>query len=155
MPVSGKYSFLPYLFNDDIYIVSPNKGKTEAVVLRGIIFFVDYPGIMTLPTREKILLDKIMEAIQLRLVQVRVINIPELMSKVSPRAMIRFEHAKAIFFTGKLPYQMKDMKIERKYEVIASGNSDFVLADPLENIDSDKELKKKLWNSLKSMFSLP
>ncbi|HLF35851.1 MAG TPA: hypothetical protein VI583_16525 [Cyclobacteriaceae bacterium] len=152
--MGSDYSFLPYLFNEEIYIIRAPK-KTETAVFKGVIFFVDYPGIITLPTNQKIFLDKVMEAVKLRLVQVTIVNIPELMKRLSIRALVRFESAKVIFFTGKLPAMARHLDINEKYELIEQENSEFILADVLEVIDQDRGLKKCLWASLKKLFSLP
>ena len=149
-----KYSFFQYLFNDDIYVIHAPK-KTETAVFKGIIFFVDYPGIATLPTKEKLFLDKIIEAVKLRLVQVTIVNIPELMKRLSSRALIRFDNAKVIFFTGKIPNLAKHIEIKNKYEINTLGNSEFILADVLESVDQDREQKKNLWNALQRLFPQP
>jgi hypothetical protein len=145
------YSFIPYLYNEDIYIIHPPR-KTEVATFRGILFFVDYPGISTVPTKEKILLNKIMEAVRLQAVQVTIVNITEMKTHLSTRAVIRFENAKVIFFTGKSPGFLKNLEMNFKYSVVSQGNNEFVLADVLEMLDQDRNLKKNLWNVLQELF---
>jgi hypothetical protein len=153
LPGEPDYTFLPYLMDEEIYLVRPPK-KTETATFRGTVFFVDYPGIPTVPTKEKILLNKIMEAVRLQQVQITIVNIPELMTRLSSRARIRFDHARAILFTGKVPPLLKFLGIENKYEIREIENSEFILSDALEVLDQDIEMKKNLWYILKKMFSV-
>ena len=152
--MNDHYPFFQYLYNDDIYVIHAPK-KTETAVFKGIIFFVDYPGIATLPTKEKIFLDKIIDAVKLRLVQVTIVNIPELMKRLSTRALVRFDNAKVIFFTGKIPNLAKHIEINNRYEIVTSENNEFILADVLETIDQDREQKKNLWTALQKLFPQP
>jgi DNA polymerase III psi subunit len=145
------YSFIPHLFNENIYIIRPPR-KTESPTFRGNVFFFDYPGIASLPTKEKILLNKITESVNLKEVQVRIVNIPELLNHMSTRAVVHFYNAKVIFFTGKLPGIIKQPQISEKYRMVSEGNNDFVLSDNLEQLDQDKSLKKNLWTVLKELF---
>jgi hypothetical protein len=148
-----KYSFIPHLFNENIYIIKPPR-KTEAATFRGNVFFFDYPGISTVPTKEKILLNKITESVNLKEVQVTIVNIPELLNHMASRAVVRFYNARVIFFTDKLPSMIKHPEISEKYRIVSEGNNDFVLSDTLEELDQDKNLKKNLWNVLKELFPI-
>ncbi len=147
------YSFIRFLYDEEIYRISPPR-KTETVTFRGAVIFVEYPGIATLPTKEKMLLNKILEAVSLKPVQVSIVNLSEFSNRISARANIRFENAKVIFFTGKIPLLIKSADIKNRYEVIEEANSEFLLADPLEIIDQDKNLKKMLWDVLQQLFPL-
>ena len=145
------YSFFRFLYDDDLYIIKPSK-KAESVTFRGNVIMVEYPGISTLPTKEKLLLNKILDAIKLKPVQVSIVNLAELRNRVSNRSQIKFENARVVFFTGKAPAMIKTDLPEKKYEIIQSLTSDFVLADPLEMIEQDKAIKKDLWEVLQRLF---
>jgi len=148
------YSFFKYLYDDDIYLIKPKK-RAESVTLRGIVIIVEYPGIESLPTKEKVLLNKILEAVRLQPVQVRIVNISEIRNRLSSRSNVGFENAKVIFFTGKVPVLIKVEGLEKKYEIFSVSNNEFLLADPLEKIDQEKNLKLELWEVLKKLFPLP
>jgi hypothetical protein len=145
------YSFFRYLYDEDIYIIKPSK-KTDSVTLRGILIIVEYPGISTVPTKEKNLLNKILDSVQLKPVQVSIINISELRNRVSSRSRIKFDHAKVIMFTGKIPTLVNLEPPDKKYTILQDLSNDYVLADTLETIEQDKNLKKELWDVLKELF---
>ena len=145
------YSFIKYLYDEDLYKILPPK-KPETVTFRGIVIFVEYPGIVSLPTKEKLLLNKILDAVQLKQVQVRIVNIHEIRNRLSTGTNVKFENAKAVFFTGKLPAMIRIPDMAEMYNIHQSEGNEFVLADPLEIIDQDKSLKKELWEVLQKLF---
>ena len=147
------YSFFKYLFDEEIYLIQPKK-RPESVTFRGNVIIVEYPGIVTLPTKEKLLLNKILEAVKLQPVQVRIVNISEIRNRLSTRSNIKFENAKVIFFTGKVPILIKAEGVDKKYEIISISNNEFLLADPLEKIDQEQNLKKQLWEVLQKLFPI-
>lgn len=147
------YSFIPYLYNEEVYVIRPTK-RSEVLTLRGAVVIVDYPGIASLPTKEKILLNKILEAVKLQPVQVTVVNIAELRQRLSLRSEIRFVNATVILFTGKVPIPLKLDELTDKYKVVSVKNNEFVLADPLEIIDQEIDLKKELWAILRQLLKV-
>lgn len=149
--MGNDYSFIPYLYEEEIYLIKP-PGKTEVITFRGNVVIVEYPGITTLPTKEKLLLNKILEAVKLKQVQVSIVNIPEIKNRITSRSGIRFEYAKVIFFTGKIPSMIKIQDLTNKYRILTENNNHFLLADPLEIIDQEKNLKKELWDVLQQLF---
>jgi hypothetical protein len=145
------YSFFRYLYNEDLYLIKPSK-KAESVTLRGNVIIVEYPGISTLPTKEKMLLNKILEAVKLKPVQVSIVNLSEIRNRISTRSQIHFENARVVLFTGKIPVLTMIGQTDKKYEIIRDLTNDYVLADTLEMIEQDKILKKNLWDVLQMLF---
>ena len=145
------YSFFRFLYNEDIYIIKP-ANKTESLTLRGNVIIVEYPGISTLPTKEKLVLNKILEALRLKPVQVSIVNLSEIRNRITSRSQIKFENARVVLFTGKIPSLIKIDQLEKKYEILQGVSNDFVLADTLEMIEQDKTLKKNLWDVLQKLF---
>ncbi len=146
----NNYAFIDFLY-DELYFIRPHR-RNEIVTFRGIVVFVDYPGIATLPLKEKMLLNKILEAVKLQPVQVRIVNIHELRNRLSTRATIHFENCKVIFFTGTIPQLFKFQEGINKYEIAVLQNSEIMISDPLEVLDVDKNLKMQLWDQLQKMF---
>lgn len=145
------YSFFKFLYNEDIYLIKPAK-KTESITLRGNVIIVEYPGISTLPTREKLLLNKILEAVKLKPVQVSIVNLAEIRNRISTRSQLKFENARVVLFTGSIPSLIRIDQPGKKYEIIQDLSNDYVLADTLEMIEQDKTLKKNLWDILQTLF---
>jgi DNA polymerase III psi subunit len=93
------------------------------------------------PTDQRLLLAKILQAVKLSTEAVRIIqqtsfDLSGFVEK--PKRMIAF---------------MTPPKGLSPYEVIVTGETSVVFSDGLEMLNQDDAAKRKLWNTLKSFFS--
>ncbi len=89
---------------------------------------------------DKQLLSKILQAVRLSLDAVRFIHQPHLDLSAwteKPRRMIAF---------------VPPPKGLSAYEVIQTGETSVIFSDPLEILNTDDAAKRKLWNTLKTLF---
>jgi len=94
-----------------------------------------------LKEEHRLLLSKILHAVRLSLESVRVIHQAQIdLSSWAekPNRIIAF---------------LAPPKGISTYEIIQSGPTSMVFSDPLEILQSDEAAKRKLWNTLKTLFS--
>ena len=87
------------------------------------------------------LLSKILQSVKLSLEKVRIIQ------QASPDLSVLKEKPGRIIAFVNPPRGLA------LYEVIETGEASVVFSDPLEKLNADDDAKRKLWNTLKILFS--
>ncbi|NOT76558.1 MAG: hypothetical protein HOP08_16640 [Cyclobacteriaceae bacterium] len=90
---------------------------------------------------QRVLLSKILQAVRLSLESVRIVE----MTPFDLSAMIE-KPSKVLAF-------LAPPKGLASYEVVQTGDTSIIFSDPLDILMTDDAAKRKLWNTLKSLFS--
>ena len=118
-----------------------------------IVICVSYEGLAFIPDQQLEFLANILKACKLTLADVAIINLQQtgplnyqqLQQETRYRYLLLFgKEASAISLPLNFP----------AYQVQAFNNCTYLSADPLEQIEADKELKTRLWTSLKKVFGI-
>jgi hypothetical protein len=120
---------------------------------KNILVVVAKPKVLHLPDDETAFLTKVLQACQLGLADVAIVNWSKaphqdaaaLMEQVKAKAIILFDIKPGLFG---LP---DDAPV---YTVINMQNRQFVLVPPLNEIEKTKEAKGHLWMALKQLFCI-
>jgi hypothetical protein len=118
-----------------------------------IVICVSYEGLAFIPDQQLEFLANILKACKLTLADVAIINLQQtgpltyqqLQQETQYRYLLLFGNEASIL---SLPVNFPG------YQVQAFNNCTYLSADPLELIEADKELKTRLWTSLKKIFGI-
>jgi len=143
MEVIRNPNFLKTFLKEGIYKVSPPTVRYPLVVL-----FENAPALV-LPESQEDFLEKILQAVNLRLDEAKLIN------RLSPNPEDNWEDWQEIpsqyliAFGTKIPVFKVDIPL---YEVKYYKTLSFFVADSLADIAEDKDKKKQLWKVLQEML---
>lgn len=146
--------FLPFFFQEPIYLISENPSETVYQPLgknrSKILVLVEEPDAPHLSEPGKVLLEKILIAVNLSFEDIHLVNVSNCETPDNLEAELEF---KTCITFGMPPEPWQYSNFSRKYEVIEDEKGRaFLWSDPLSSIASDVEKKKLLWLSLKSLF---
>lgn len=127
--------------------VLPYEGKN----LKKVLLLFQNKKEEKLPKQEELFLGKILHAVNLNFDDVALLNIESVEEEAYPH-LNHFDAPVWISFGVTHPNLIVAPTFP-KYEIKKIANGKCLLADPLEEIEKEKEKKVKLWNSLKLMFN--
>lgn len=118
-----------------------------------VVVLVNYTGVSFIPDQALAFLTNILKACRLTLADVAIINIahypdltyPLLQKVTAYRYLLLFDESTLRI---SLPVNFP------AYQVQAFNNATYLLSHTLEEIEANKELKTKLWTSLKKIFGV-
>lgn len=127
--------------------IFPYQGKN----LKKVLVLFHHASEEKLAQKEEIFLGKILHAVNLNFDDVALLNINLIKHE---------EYTHLTHFDAKvwLSFGVKSEKLAFKptttpYEIITDSGVRYLLADPLEEIQQEKDKKVKLWNNLKLLFN--
>jgi len=156
---------LSQLFDQEIYLIKDNEkgdygslekeNKSEVEEKQIPYQGSNTSGVIVLttanPTSEELeLLDKILNSVNLSIEEVALISYSqEFEDKIS---MLSDLASSKIISFGFTSGKSRLLDIQTKYSPSSIDNRLVIITDSLSEINSDKELKRKLWNCLKEVF---
>lgn len=121
-------------------------------IQHSIIVAVDESGQKEIPASEALLLDNILKAVKYSTAQADIFNL-SFLEPIDARNIFSENKTRFVISFG---VQLMRWQIDLMLLHYSPKQSDgiwFLLADPLSDIEKNVDLKKKLWQSLQTMFS--
>lgn len=134
----------------DTKINLPDKTDTPIHDEGKIMIVVRYPYVTTLPENEKVLLINILKAIHKSFSEITLINIE--FDKIPDKSILT-DYALIIIFDCDLETLAVFNISGELYQLQTTGETDFIVADPLESIHADISKKSRLWKVLKKYIN--
>ncbi|MEM8969312.1 MAG: hypothetical protein AAGE93_23040 [Bacteroidota bacterium] len=152
--IDSNPAFLPFFFQEPIYIANETTEGTAYQPLGNnmwrVLVLVDESDVSHLSQESKQLLEKILQAVQLSLDDICLVNIQQ--APEPNRVEFELEYSYYITF-GMPPEAWQFNSFSKKYVVDKDDTGKaYLWADSLIEIASDVEKKKALWISLKTLF---
>lgn len=165
------YSFLPFLLNESIYLVSEDKpvSKTEKLIKeekpdtpedqitwqgknqQQVVILIKYANNQYLDENQRELMGKILSAVKLSFDDVALVNLAHY-----PNALgldkLTAPGARYLISFGINP---QDIASERNLilnEIFTRNRTQMLFTSSLEELEKDRNKKVALWNNLKQMF---
>jgi hypothetical protein len=164
--MSWDSSYLKYLIDEEIYFIGETRQEDIAepesekkpeipqgqppVFHNKTLIFLEYPKKQGLPETSNDFLSKILKAVHLDIRKVELVFSEE----KNVIYVNNLTGCKIIAFLSKIPDQFSGLENSERYIIHALHKNQLVLCDPLEAIQDDKDLKRKLWNQLKILYSI-
>lgn len=137
---------LPYLYEEGVYRVDRRKAAYTCRMDNGVLVLTDTPP----DPEESILLDKMLQAVGLRLEEVAVAVLSKIPAGTGFQEIAAWGPTRILAFSDGLV-------LDRQLPVYVSQEVDAIqvlCAHPLRTMQHDVVLKKKFWQCLKEMFGL-
>lgn len=136
--------FLKNLLQDDVYAIDERKRYP-------LLIIVDSPQQEYMPESDEIFLEKILQAVKVKLDEARVINLSFPEPEDYYDTIQEVPATKVISFAGNLSKLNISVELE-KYQLKIQDGIIFLLVDSLHEISESIDKKKLLWTSLQRMF---
>lgn len=146
MEVVKNTSFLREFLKDNVYIVKEQARYSILVLFK-------HPDTPYLSESEEDFLEKILQAVGIRLNEARLVNIDHQTPEDSYDSLEEVPASHVVSFGVPLTQVGLDLTLE-KYQVQQLKGIHLLLADTLSEISENREQKKRLWNALRQMFQL-
>lgn len=167
-------NFLPHFIHEEIYLIKEEKIsvasdqpndveiqqpdnaqqntelKYEGKNLKKILVLISNAETNFLHESEKIFLGKILHAVQLNFEDIAIVNT----AKINDLHKINHFDCRYMISFGVVNDHLTINNITPFYKIINQEGVTFLLSDPLKTIEKDQDKKRKLWNSLKQLFSV-
>lgn len=137
-----------------------NDPGTETLVVKQlgsfkkkILFVVRYPGITHLPDEQLSFLTSILAACKLSLADVAIVNLSNVPSATYHDIQEELRSVVTVLF-GITPEEFEMPVNFPEFQIQPFNNCTFLHTPVLENLESDKILKSKLWVCLRRIFNL-
>lgn len=138
-------------------VIKDNKLQTQWKFLgenkKKVLIIVNYTDVVNIPDKELGFLTKLLSACKLNLGDVAVLNFQH-HSKKDFSGIISHFNAKTIFLFGVGPDEFGMPLIFPHFQVQVFKDATFLYSPALNEIESDKVLKSKLWVCFKKIFGL-
>jgi DNA polymerase III psi subunit len=155
-------SFLKYLIDEEIYILnevyqnetndSESLKETESdqnqLYENNTLIFLEYPEKNALPESYQNFLSKILGSVDLDPGRVEMIYSEELNNITADD----FKNCTVIAFLSEVPDNLSVLFDSDAYVIRSFQKNKSLLCDPLEAINTDTALKRKLWEQLKVLY---
>ena len=165
------YSFLPFLFNETIYVVPEDKpaNQVEKLMaeeketqpdnqltwqgnnLQQVIILIKYPDNQYLDENQRGLLGKILSAVKLTFDDIALINLAHYPDKLS-LDQVTEPGAKYLLAFGITPDDIDSDRNLILQEIFTRNRTQLLFTASLEDLEKDRNKKVSLWNNLKQMF---
>lgn len=117
-----------------------------------VLVLVNHQSSRSLIPKDRLVLENILGAVNLSFSDVAVVNISQKSDLTSQRILEEFKPKEILGFG--LPDNFLNDQVESYSLAVLDDGYSIVIGDPLSTIATQKNLKVKLWHSLKQMFSL-
>ncbi|MEM9831169.1 MAG: hypothetical protein AAF944_11065 [Bacteroidota bacterium] len=152
--IDSDLTFLPFFFQESIYLVDETLADTTyqplGANLRKVLVLVDEPDALHLSEVSKQLLEKILQAVQLSLDDICLVNVQQ--APEPDRIAQELAYSYCLSF-GMPPEAWQFNSFSKKYSVDRDNTGRaYLWADSLVEIAHDIDKKKALWLNLKTLF---
>ena len=161
-------TYLQYLINEEIYIIQEEhnagqepEGKKSGVKIprekprltfnNKTVLLLDYSSEGEMQVEIGELLTKILGSVGLSLPKVERVY----RDKIQQLNSESFTGCNTLTFSDDVPVHLGNCFDSQKYVIKSHGTNQFLSCDMLETIRENRNLKKKLWDQLKKLYTVP